>query len=273
MKRLYRNNPLLVIGSILLAVLILLSVLVPALSPYSYAAQNGDLQNAGVSFVHPFGTDKFGRDLFVRVFYGTRISLLVGAGSALVCGLTGTAAGSAAGYAGGRVDMLLMRAADVMDSIPSLLYVILIMLALGPHVGSVILGICIGGWTGLARIVRGQVMHLKTRDYCIAARMAGAGTWRILRRHLLPNGAGPVIVNVTFLIPKAIFTEAFLSFAGVGIGAPVASLGTLIQDARSQMQIYPSQMLYPIAVLCILIVSVNLIGAGLERAVRREKEV
>lgn len=272
MKNLYRNNQLLLTGSVLLALLIVLALLIPGLSPYSYSAQNADLQNTGASMLHPFGTDKFGRDLLVRVFYGVRISLLVGIGSALVCGLAGVVIGSAAGYAGNRTDMLLMRAADVMDSIPSLLYVILIMLALGPHARSVILGICIGGWTGLARIVRGEVLRLKNKEYCIAARMAGVGTGRILRRHLLPNGAGPVIVNMTFLIPKAIFTEAFLSFAGVGIGAPAASLGTLIQDARSQMQIYPSQMLYPIAVLCILIVSVNLIGAGLEKAARREEE-
>ena len=115
-------------------------------------------------------------------------------------------------------------------------------------------------------------MRLKEREFCVAARMAGAGTVRVLRKHLLPNAAGPVIVNITFQIPKAIFTEAFLSFVGVGIAAPVASLGTLIQDARSQMQVYPSQMFYPIAVLCILIFSLNLIGAGLERASRLEEE-
>lgn len=272
MKRVFIRNPLLFAGSMVFIFLLVLAVFIPGISPYSHGEQNASIQNEGASLLHLFGTDKFGRDICVRVFYGTRISLLVGVGSALVCSLTGIVWGSAAGYAGGRADMLLMRAADVIDAIPSLLYVILIMLVLGPHVGSVILGICIGGWTGLARIVRGEVMRLKTQEYCIAAKMSGAGTWRILGRYVLPNSAGPVIVNMTFLIPKAIFTEAFLSFAGVGIGAPAASLGTLIQDARSQMQVYPSQMLYPIAVLCMLIVSVNLIGVGLEKAARREEK-
>ncbi|GKH33249.1 ABC transporter permease [Muricomes sp. OA1] len=265
-------NPYVLTGGILLAALILLALLVPALSPYSYETQNVEIQNAGSSLQHLFGTDKFGRDLFVRVWYGTRISLLVGAGSALFCGVIGILYGSIAGYAGQKTDMLMMRLADIIDAIPSLLYVILIMLVLGANVGSILLGICISGWIDLARIVRGEVMRLKEREFCVAARMAGAGTVRVLRKHLLPNAAGPVIVNITFQIPKAIFTEAFLSFVGVGIAAPVASLGTLIQDARSQMQVYPSQMFYPIAVLCILILSVNLIGAGLERASRLEEE-
>ena len=268
MKIRYRKNPLLTAGVFLLAVMILLAVLVPVFSPYSYQAQDVNIQNSSSSILHIFGTDKFGRDIFVRVWYGTRISLLVGIGSAFVCGAFGVLYGSVAGYAGGKTDMLLMRLADVIDSIPSLLYVILIMLVLGSNVGGILLGICVSGWIGLARIARGEVMRLKNQEFCIAARMAGAKTGRIIRRHLLPNGLGPIIVNITFLVPKAIFTEAFLSFVGVGISAPEASLGTLIQDARSQMMIYPAQILYPILVLCILIISMNLIGAGLEKAVR-----
>ena len=260
------------IGVVLLTVLTILAVLVPAFSPYSHTEQSVDIQNAASSLVHPFGTDKFGRDIFVRVWYGTRISLTVGIGSALICGIIGILFGSAAGYCGGKVDLLLMRTADVIDAIPSLLYVILIMLVMGANVGSILLGICISGWIDLARIVRGEIQRLKTREFCTAARLAGAGTGRILRYHLLPNAAGPIIVNLTFMIPKAIFTEAFLCFVGVGISAPAASLGTLIQDARSQMQVYPSQMLYPILVLCILIFSMNLIGAGLERYVRQMEE-
>lgn len=267
-----KYNSLLIAGVILLVILALLAILVPALFPYSHTEQNADIQNAVTSFSHPFGTDKFGRDIFVRVWYGTRISLTVGIGSTLICGVIGILYGSAAGYKGGRTDLIMMRTADVIDAIPSLLYVILIMLVMGANVGSILFGICISGWIDLARIVRGEVQRLKTREYCTAAHLAGAGTGRSLRLHLLPNAAGPIIVNLTFMIPKAIFTEAFLSFVGVGISAPVASLGTLIQDARSQMQVYPSQMLYPILVLCILILSMNLIGAGLERYVRQIEE-
>ena len=259
-------------GVLLLAVLVVLAFLVPAISLYSHTQQSAELQNAASSLRHPFGTDKFGRDIFVRVWYGARISLTVGIGSALICGIIGILYGSAAGYLGGKTDLLMMRAADVIDAIPSLLYVILIMLVMGANVGSILFGICISGWIDLARIVRGEVQRLKTREFCTAARLAGARSGRILSRHLLPNAAGPIIVNLTFMIPKAIFTEAFLSFVGVGISAPAASLGTLIQDARSQMQVYPSQMLYPILVLCILIFSMNLIGAGLERHMRQMEE-
>ncbi|MGC4019871.1 MAG: ABC transporter permease [Muricomes sp.] len=271
MRILYKRNPLLVTGGILLTALVFLAVLVPAFSPWSYQLQDVNVQNAPSSILHIFGTDKFGRDIFVRVWYGTRISLFIGIGSALICGVFGTVYGSMAGYAGGRIDIVLMRLADVIDSIPSLLYVILIMLVLGANVESILLGICISGWIDLARIVRGEMMALKNQEFCIAARMAGAKTGRILRRHLLPNCLGPVIVNVTLLVPKAIFTEAFLSFVGVGISAPAASLGTLIQDARSQILIYPGQMIYPVLILCILILSMNLIGAGLEKSVRLEE--
>ena len=268
----FRKNPMLASGMLLLTVIALLSILIPALSPYSAAAQNAELRNASSSLSHLFGTDKFGRDIFVRVFAGTRISIAVGIGSALICGVAGILYGCAAGYAGGKADMLLMRAADVIDAIPSLLYVILIMLVMGASIGSMLLGICIGGWVGLARVVRGEITRLKSEDFCTAARLIGAGRGRLLFVHLLPNAAGPIIVNVTLLIPKAMFTEAFLSFVGVGIMAPAASLGTLIQEARSQIQVAPSQMLYPILVLCILILSVNLTGAGLEKSIVRAEE-
>lgn len=263
-RRSNTGRGMMIAGLVLLCVLTLLAVAVPMFSAQSYSDQNAELRNLGTSAAHLFGTDKFGRDIFVRVWYGTRISLLIGVGSAFICGIFGNLVGMAAGYAGGVVDMILMRIADVIDAIPSLLYVILITLTFGANVGSILSGICISGWIGLARIVRGEIQRGKTQGFCAASRLAGAGSFQILFRHLLPNAAGPVIVSLTFLIPRAIFTEAFLSFVGVGISAPAASLGTLIQDARSQMQIYPSQMLYPVLVLCLLILSFNLIGYGLE---------
>lgn len=163
------------------------------------------------------------------------------------------------------MDIFLMRIADILDAIPSLLYVILIMLVLGAGVKSVILGICISGWIETARILRGEIIRLKKQEFSLAMKLAGASNGRILVRHLLPNASGPVFVSLTFLVPKAIFTEAFLSFVGVGIAAPAASLGTLIQDARSQMQIYPYQMLFPMLVLCVLILSIHLVGIGIQQ--------
>lgn len=271
-KQYLKRNPALVCGLLLFFILVLSALIVPVLSPWSPTAQDASIQNMGASLSHLFGTDKFGRDIFTRVWYGTRISLTVGIGSAVLCGVIGILYGSAAGYGGNKTDMLLMRAADVIDAIPSLLYVILITLVLGASVGSIWLGICISGWIELARIVRGEIKRLKDREFCKAARLAGAGSMRILFVHLLPGAAAPVIVNLTFLVPRAVFTEAFLSFVGVGIAAPAASLGTLIQEARSQMQLYPGQMLYPILVLCILILSLNLTGSGLTRALRRAEE-
>lgn len=251
-------------GCILLVILVLLAILVPTFSPYSYSAQDADAANLGFSVAHWFGTDKFGRDLFTRVWYGARLSLSIGLGSALICGIIGTLLGSAAGYFGGILDQLVMRTADVVDAIPSLLYVILITLVLGSNAGSILLGICICGWIETARIVRGEVLRQKASEYCQASRLLGASSGRIIRHHILPNLTGPLIVNMTFFIPKAIFTEAFLSFVGVGIAAPAASLGTLISDGRLQMRLYPQQLLCPVLVLCLLLVALNLIGTGLE---------
>ncbi len=261
----FRLNPMLIMGFVCFVILVLFAFFVPLLSPWSYSGQNAQIQNMGISASHWFGTDKFGRDIFVRVWYGTRLSLQIGIGSMFVCGGMGILAGALAGYAGGVIDLLIMRTADIVDAVPSLLYVILITLVCGADAGSIMAGICISGWIALARIVRGEVIRLKVSEFCVASRLTGAKTARILFRHLLPNASGPIIVNLTFFIPKAIFTEAFLSFVGVGIAAPNASLGTLIQDARSQMRAYPYQMLCPILVLSLLILSFNMIGTGLEK--------
>lgn len=260
-----KSTSYILLGAVILGILILAAVLVPALSPYSYTDMDTSMCNQPASLVHPFGTDKMGRDILVRVCYGTGISLLVGFVSTLINGVIGIFYGSIAGYAGGMVDMILMRFADMLSAIPSLLYVILILLAMGPGVGSIIFGICIAGWIPTARITRGEILRLKTEDFYLAIKLAGAHPLRILLFHLLPNAAGPILVSITFMVPGAIFTESFLSFVGVGLSAPIASLGTLIQDARSQMMLYPSQMLYPMAALCLLIAAVQLIGTGLEK--------
>lgn len=247
------------LGICILLVLTFFTVLVPFLPFYDPVTQNADLRNAGSSLMHLFGTDKFGRDIFSRVWYGAEISMKVGILASLISSIVGLLYGGIAGYAGKKTDMIMMQAADIVDSIPSLLYVILFMLLFGASVKTVILGICISGWTRMARVVRGEILRLKEMDYILAARLEGSGAMRILIKQMLPNLKEKVILNAVLLVPEAIFTEAFLSFLGVGIAAPAASLGTLIQEARSQMQIYPTQMMWPVLVLILLIFSLNLI--------------
>jgi len=259
-------------GISILVLFILLAVCVPLVSSFSPTEQNVALQNLGSSPAHPFGTDKFGRDIFVRVWYGAGISLLVGVLGAVICALIGVCYGGISGYAGKKTDLILMRIVDIIDAVPSLLYVILIMLVLGASVGSVILGICISGWTKMARVVRGEVKRLEQMDFALAARLTGAGGGHILWKHLLPCVQGTILVNLTFLVPEAIFTEAFLSFLGVGIAAPAASLGTLIREAKNQMRIYPGQMLWPMLVLCMLILAFYLIAAGMEQEIGKIQE-
>lgn len=260
-------------GCIILGVWILLSVLVPLFWPWSYSEQNAELQNQAMSLTHLFGTDKFGRDIFARVWYGAGISLLIGIVSALINGCVGALYGAVAGYAGKYVDMVMMRIADIIASIPSMLYVILITLVTGAGAGSIILGLCVAGWIDMSRIVRGEILRLKETDFAAAAKMEGLPPLRILWRHLLPNAAGPILVNLIFLIPQAIFTEAFLSFLGVGLAAPAASLGTIIQEARSQMLLYPNQMVCPLIVLCVMLLALNTVGTAIERQLQRGKNL
>ena len=259
-------------GCIILGIWILLAAAVPLFWPWSYSVQNAQIRNQAASLLHWFGTDRFGRDLFARVWYGAGISLVIGITSALVNGLLGVLYGAAAGYAGKWADMILMRIADIISSIPSMLYVILITLVMGAGVQSIILGLCVSGWIDMARVVRGEIRRLKETDYAHAAWMEGIGSLRILVRHLLPNAAGPILVNLIFLVPQAVFTEAFLSFLGVGIEAPAASLGTIIQEARSQMMLYPSQMVYPLVVLCVMILALNMIGTAVEDKIGDRRE-
>ncbi|MEG1138116.1 MAG: ABC transporter permease [Lachnospiraceae bacterium] len=265
-KSQFMSNRMAFFGTLLLVIMIGMAMLIPLISPYHYSEQNVSIQNLGASISHLFGTDKFGRDIFTRVWYGAGISLCVGIFSTILNVMIGIVLGGIAGYAGGKTDLLLMRFTDIIASIPSLLYVILIMLVLGTNMGSMILGICVSGWISLARVVRGEIMKLKEMEFCLAAKVSGVSSSRILFHHLLKNAAGPIIVTATLMIPQAIFTESFLSFVGVGIAAPMASLGTLIQEARSQILVYPMQIVYPVLVLCMLSICLNLIGDGLLKA-------
>lgn len=262
----FSRNRLALVGLILLAVLVCAAVFGPMLSPYPYDGMDAMSRNQSSTAAHWFGTDQMGRDILTRVLYGARVSLLVGFASTALNLLIGVLYGSIAGYVGGRVDMVMMRIVDVIYAVPAMIYMILLMLIFGSNIYSVMLGICVNGWINMARIVRSQVMSLKEQEFSVAAFVIGASRRRILFRHLLLNSLGPIIVTVTLMIPQAIFTEAFLSFIGIGISAPMASLGTLAQDAKMLMNVYPMQMVWPVLVICIVIFSLNFIGEGLETA-------
>ena len=262
----FKKNKRAVFGLIILSIVVLMAILGPVFSPYSYEEQNMALRNAAPSAQHIFGTDKMGRDIFVRILYGARISLGVGAVAAFVNLIIGTLYGGIAGYVGGKTDMIMMRVVDIIYSVPSMLYIVLIMLWLGAGVGSIILGISITCWIGMARIVRAEVKSLREQEFTMAAFVLGASSKRILVKHLLVNAMGPIIVNITLQVPQAIFTEAWLSFLGVGISAPRASWGTLCEAARELILVYPMQTVYPLVAICLTIISFNFVGEGLERA-------
>ncbi len=261
----FRSNRRALIGLIVLLFIVLLAVIGPFFSPYPYDGMGTEV-NCGPSATHWFGTDALGRDLFTRVLYGIRISLFVGFVSTLINCAIGVLYGGVAGYVGGRVDAVMMRFVDVLYAVPSLLYIILLMMMFGANVGSIMLGMCISGWVGIARLMRTQVISLKGREYVLAAYTEGAGPARILFKHMFSNAMSPILVQATLAIPQAIFQEAFLSFIGMGISAPQASLGTLAQDARMYMAIYPHQMICPIVMICIIIFALNFISEGLSEA-------
>ncbi|MGN7385504.1 ABC transporter permease [Sporosarcina sp. SAFN-015] len=268
----FRQNKVATISLTVLAIIILLAIFGPILSPYTYDGQDLENTNSPPSSEHIFGTDKFGRDIFVRVMYGARISLTVGFVSAFINLVVGIVYGGISGYTGGRTDMIMMRIIDILYAIPSILYVILIMLLFGPNIISVLVGICLSSWVGMARIVRGQVLSLKQQEFAMAAQVIGASKIRILLKHLILNSMGPILVTMTFIIPDAIFTEAYLSFLGVGIAAPMASWGTLAQDARNVLDSYPIQMFWPVAAICITMFALNFIGDTLNDALDPKKK-
>ena len=261
----FRSNRRALIGLIVLLLIVLLAVLGPFFSPYPYDGMGTEV-NRGPSGTHWFGTDALGRDLFTRVLYGIRISLFVGFVSTLINCVIGVLYGGVVGYVGGRTDAAMMRFVDVLYAVPSLLYIILLMMLFGANVGSIMVGMCVSGWVGIARLMRTQVISLKGREYVLAAYTEGAGPARILFKHMFSNAMSPILVQATLAIPQAIFQEAFLSFIGMGISAPQASLGTLAQDARMYMAIYPHQMICPIVMICIIIFALNFISEGLSEA-------
>ncbi len=255
-----RRNKLAVAGGVVILLITLAAIFAPLITPYTFAQQNYDEILEGPSIKHWLGTDQLGRDAFSRLIYGARTSLAVGVFTQLIVLAIGLPLGALAGYAGGRTDNLLMRFVDVMYAFPDILLIILLRSILGGSIFMIFLAIGLVNWVGISRLVRGQILSLKERDFVNAARTYITG------RHLLPNALGPVIVTVTFNIPRAIFAEAALSYIGIGVKPPTPSWGTMIRDGYDVLFATPHLILVPAIAIGLLMLAFTFLGDGLRDA-------
>lgn len=261
----FSHNKLAIFGFVVLVIVMLLAIFVPMFSPYSYREQLG-VYNAPPSAKHWFGTDDLGRDVFVRVWVGARISLFIGLTAAVIDVIIGVAWGAISGLLGGRVDDIMMRIADVLTAVPYLLVVIILLVVLQPGLLPMIIALSITGWVNMARIVRGEVLSIKNQEYVLAARTLGARTGHIIMKHLVPNALGAILVTMTLTIPNAIFTESFLSYLGLGVPAPMASWGTMASEGNNAIDTAPWRLIFPAVFISITIFAFNAVGDGLRDA-------
>ncbi len=260
------KNKMAVFGGIVVVFFVLVAVFADLIAPYPYDEQNLPAQNQPPSFTHPFGTDSLGRDLFSRVIYGSRVSLSIGFVTVLVALAIGVTYGAVAGFLGGRVDGAMMRFVDILYGLPYIFFVILLMVMFGRKIYMLFIGIGAVSWMTLARITRGQILTLKNNEYIEAARSIGASTARIIFKHLLPNALGPIIVYITLTIPMIMLEEAFLSFIGLGVQAPMTSWGLLASEGKTTITTYPWLILFPGLTMALVLFSMNFLGEGLRDA-------
>jgi oligopeptide transport system permease protein len=264
-RRLLRNR-LAVLGGIVVIGLCLLAIFADLIAPYTYTKTNFGRLNEGPTSDYPLGTDALGRDMLSRMIYGARVSMLVGLGAQIVVVLIGVPIGALAGWTGGRVDAYLMRLVDVMYAFPNLLFVILVMSMLGAGLLNIFIAIGLTGWVGIARQTRAQVLALREKEFVEGARGLGAGFGRLLVRHVLPNALTPIIVAVTFGIPQAIFTEAALSFIGVGINPPTPSWGQMVGEGQQYIRSYWHLCVFPSIAIAITMLAFTFFGDGVRDA-------
>ena len=261
-----RKNKLAVAGGAILIVLMVVALLTPWLAPYNYETQNLDLGATPPSAEHWLGTDIFGRDLLTQIMYGGRVSLAVGFIATAVALLIGVTWGAVAGYVGGRVDAVMMRLVDILYALPFMIFIVLLMVVFGRNVLLLFLAIGAVEWLTMARIMRSQVQSLRQQEFVEAAISLGLSPAAILRRHVVPNALGPIIVYTTLTIPSVMLLEAFLSFLGLGIQPPQTSWGLLISYGAETMEEYPWLLIFPGLALTITLFSLNFLGDGLRDA-------
>ena len=260
------RNHLALFGLAVVLTLCLVSLLTPWIAPYGYEQQNLMLGASPPSAEHWLGTDVFGRDMLTRIMYGGRVSLLVGFIATAVALLIGVLWGAIAGFVGGRVDTVMMRMVDILYALPFMIFIVLLMVVFGRNIFLLFFAIGAVEWLTMARIVRGQVMSLRRQEFVEAAHSLGLSQWAIIRRHIIPNTLGPVIVYTTLTIPSVMLLEAFLSFLGLGIQPPQSSWGLLINYGVETMEEYPWLLIFPGTALSLTLFALNFLGDGLRDA-------
>lgn len=265
--RRFCKNKVALTAAVLLLLMILFVIFAPLLSPYDFAEQDLAARNLWPSAQHWFGTDSLGRDLFTRVAIGGRVSIIIGVCGALIVAVAGCLYGGIAAYFGGQIDMVMMRVVDILSSVPNLLLVIMLSVVLdSSSVGTLLFAMTVTSWCPVARLVRAQMLQISRSEYVMAAQVMGVSPLRIVVTHFIPNTISVIIVNITFRIPGFIFSEAFLSYVGLGVAAPETSWGALASAAQTSLLFYSYQMFFPALMIALTTLSFTLMGDGLRDA-------
>ncbi len=265
MRRFFHNK-MVVIASVVLILIIIFAIFAPVFSSFTYDQTNYVLSNKGPTKEHWFGTDVLGRDLWTRSWEGARVSLFIGLVTALVNATIGIIYGGFSGYFGGKTDNIMMRFCEIIAAVPQMLWITLLILVLKPGLLPIIIALSATGWIGMARLFRGQVFQIKESEFVMASKVLGTNSLWIIFKHLVPNAMSPIITSLAFTIPRAIFAEAFLSYIGLGLPLPLASWGNLSSTGANVFLQYPYQLMFPSLLICITMLSFNLIGDGLRDA-------
>ncbi|MFH1729607.1 MAG: ABC transporter permease [Pseudomonadota bacterium] len=260
------RNKLALFGLIVIFFFIIITIITPLIAPYGYEEQNLEYGAQAPSFKHLLGTDDLGRDLFTRLLYGGRVSLAVGILATLVSLIIGVSYGAISGFFGKKTDLIMMRIVDILYSMPFMFFVIILMVIAGRNIYNLFIALGAIQWLTMSRIVRGQILSLKEKDFVMAAKAIGVTKMKIIFRHLIPNALGPIIIYSTLTIPSVMLEEAFLSFLGLGVQPPMSSWGLLVASGVQSMETYPWLLIFPALTMAIILFSLNFVGDGLRDA-------